>query len=128
VTISKSEYMMFLKHPAWLWLKKHDKDKLPPVDDNTQAIFDAGHMFESYAEQLFPGGVNIGFNNYNEYLSLPERTTKALNGGAKTIFQGRFEHDQLTFICDIIDVVGKNEVDLYEIKSSTKPSLIMSTT
>ena len=104
--ISKSEYMMFLRHPAWIWLKKHDKDKLPPVDDNTQAIFDAGHMFESYAEQLFPGGVTLGFNNYNEYLSLPERTTKALDDGAKTIFQGRFEYEQLTFICDVIVIVG----------------------
>lgn len=118
--ISKSEYMMFLKHPAWLWLKKHDKNKLPPVDDNTQAIFDAGHMFESYAEQLFPGGLTLGFNDYNEYLSLSDRTTKALEDGVKTIFQGRFEYNQLTFICDIIDVVGDKEIDLYEIKSSTK--------
>jgi hypothetical protein len=118
--ISKSEYMMFLKHPAWLWLKKHDKTKLPPVDDNTQAIFDAGHMFESYAEELFPGGVKLGFDNYNEYLSLPERTQDALDGGATTIFQGRFEHGQLTFICDVITVVGDKTLDLYEIKSSTK--------
>lgn len=118
--ISKSEYMMFLKHPAWLWLKKHDKTKLPPVDDNTQAIFDAGHMFEAYAEALFPGGVKLGFDNYNDYLSLPVRTDRALDEGATTIFQGRFEHDQLTFICDIITVVGDKVLDLYEIKSSTK--------
>ena len=118
--ISKTEYLMFLKHPAWLWLKKHDKAKLPPVDDNTQAIFDAGHLFETYAEQLFPGGVNIGFNNYDEYLSLPKRTTDALDGGATTIFQGRFEAGQFTFIGDVICVVGDKEVDLYEIKSSTK--------
>jgi hypothetical protein len=118
--ISKSEYMMFLKHPAWLWLKKHDKAKLPPVDDNTQAIFDAGHMFETYAEQLFPDGVRVGFNNYDEYLSLPARTKDALSGGATTIFQGRFEAGQFTFIGDVISVVGDKEVDLYEIKSSTK--------
>ena len=118
--ISKSEYMMFLKHPAWLWLKKHDKTKLPPVDDNTQAIFDAGNLFETYAEQLFPGGVKVGFDGYNEYLSLPDRTQKAISEGAETIFQGRFEHGKLTFICDVIAFVGDNEVDLYEIKSSTK--------
>jgi len=112
--------MMFLKQPAWLWLKKHDKTKLPPVDDNTQAMFDAGNLFETYAEQLFEGGVRLGFDNYNEYLSLPERTTKALADGTTTIFQGRFEHEQLTFICDVITVVGDKEVDLYEIKSSTK--------
>jgi len=110
---------MFLRHPAWLWLKKHDKDKLPPVDDSTQAIFDAGHMFESYAEQLFPGGVTLGFNDYKQYISLPERTTKALEDGAETIFQGRFEHGQTTFICDVISMISDKELDLYEIKSST---------
>ena len=52
--ISKSEYMMFLKHPIYLWLKKYDKAKLPPVDDALQAIFNAGHIFESFAEQLLP--------------------------------------------------------------------------
>jgi hypothetical protein len=118
--LSKSEYMMFLKHPAWLWLKKHDKTKLPPVDANTQAIFDAGNLFETYAEKLFPNGIRLGFNDYDEYLSLPQRTQQALQSGATTIFQGRFEHVQLTFICDVIDVVGEKEVDLYEIKSSTK--------
>ena len=51
MTISKSEYMMFLRHPAWLWLKKHDKAKLPPIVENTQAMFDTGHMFEQYAEK-----------------------------------------------------------------------------
>lgn len=117
--LSKSEYMMFLKHPAWLWLKKHDPTKLPPVDANTQAIFDTGHEFEQYAERLFPDGVSLGFSNYNEYSSLPKRTQEALKNGAKTIFQGRFEYQQLTFICDVIKVVGDNTLDLFEIKSST---------
>ena len=44
--LSKSEYLMFLKHPAWLWLKKHDKSKLPVPDEQLQAMFDAGHLFE----------------------------------------------------------------------------------
>lgn len=120
VQISKSDYMLFLKHPAWLWLKKHDKSKLPPVDEDTQSIFDAGHLFETYAEQLFPSGLRLSFADYDEYLNLPARTTKALNEDIKTIFQGRFEYKQLTFICDIIVVVGDKVVDLYEIKSSTK--------
>ncbi len=124
--ISKSEYMMFLKHPAWLWLKKHDKAKLPPPDDNLQAMFDAGNAFEAHAEQLFEGGVRIGFDNYDEYLSMPGRTTEALAKGARTIFQGRFEHEHTTFICDVLHVVGEPRdkvVDLVEIKSSTKVKL-----
>jgi len=125
--LSKSDYMLFLRHPAWLWLKKHDKDKLPPVDAATQAVFDTGHAFEPYAEQQFTNGVTLGFNDYKEYLSLPERTSKALEDGVKTIFQGRFEYGQLTFICDIINVVEDKTVDLIEIKSSTsaKPEHIL---
>lgn len=117
--LSKSDYMMFLKHPAWLWLKKHEPDKLPAVDAATQAIFDAGHKFEPYAEQLFPDGVQLGFDGFGEYKTLTSRTQTALDDGAKTIFQGRFEFGQLTFICDIFNLVGEGEVDLYEIKSST---------
>ena len=56
--------MLFLRHPAWLWIKKHDPKKIPPVDDNTQAMFDNGHKFEPYAESLFPEGVSFGFNKY----------------------------------------------------------------
>ena len=118
--LSKSDYMLFLKHPAWLWLKKHDKHKLPPIDEGTQAMFDAGHKFEAYAEAIFENGVTIGFNDFNEYNSLTERTQQALRDGATTIFQSRFVWVEYNCLPDIIDVVGENEVDLYEIKSSTK--------
>lgn len=121
--LSKSEYMMYLKHPAWLWLKKHDKSKLPEVSSDLQARFDMGHEFEQYAEAHFPDGVKIGFNSYDEYLSMPARTTEAINGGAKTLFQARFEHEQTTFICDVVRIVGEREVDLFEIKASTSPKI-----
>lgn len=118
--LSKSEYMMYLKHPAWLWLKKHDKNKLPEVDANLQAMFDAGHAFEWYAEQRFSEGVKLGFDNYQQYQDLPERTQKALNEGAKAVFQGRFLAEELTCICDVIVPSENGTLDLYEIKSSTK--------
>ena len=117
--ISKSDYMLYLRHPAWLWLKKHDKDKLPPVDDDTQAIFDAGFLFESYAEQLFPDAVKLGFDGYGEYLSLTRKTKEAIESGAKTILQARFEAGEITCICDALVKVGEDTFDLYEIKSST---------
>src|SRR3989344_7307593 len=120
VQLSKSEYMMFLKHPAWLWLKKHDKNKLPAPDDNLQATFDAGVEFEDYAQKRFPKGIRLGFNNYNEYLSLPKRTKEVWEKGIQTIFQGRFEQGNITCICDIVDRAPNDEIDLYEVKSSTK--------
>src|SRR3989339_63776 len=118
--LSKSDYMLFLRHPAWLWLKKFDKHRLPEIDGNTQAIFDTGHEFEKYAEKLFPEGVSLGFNNYDEYNTLTKRTQDVLDGSAKTIFQGRFEAEGLTCIVDVLDRVGDGMYDLIEIKSSTK--------
>ncbi len=44
--ISKTDYITYLKHPAWLWLRKHDPDFLPTPDDNSQAIIDEGREFE----------------------------------------------------------------------------------
>lgn len=117
--ISKTDYMAYLKHPALLWLRKNNPDALPPPSADLQAIFDAGHDFEQYAEARFMGGVALGFADGKSYATLPERTQQVLVDGAKTIFQGRFVHENLTFICDIIDVVGDNELDVYEIKSST---------
>lgn len=111
--------MMFLKQPAWLWLKKNDPKKLPPVDDNTQALFDAGHQFEPYAESLFPEGVTLGFSDYSEYISLPQRTQDAIKSKVPVLFQPRFEWQDFTCICDIVSFIGDNEVDLYEIKAST---------
>ena len=111
---------MFLKHPALLWLKRYNKDKIPPFTDNQLAIFETGHMFETYAEQLFENGVTIGFKDFKEYESMPQRTKDALNKGAQVIFQGAFKVDNL--IC-IVDVLQKNDdgtYDLIEIKSSTK--------
>ncbi len=114
--------MLFLKHPAWLWLKRHEKEKLPPVDDNLQTMFDAGHEFEVYAEKLFPNATKIGFDisNFETYKSMPSRTKAALDKGASTIFQGRFEMDGITCIFDVLNKVEENTFDLIEIKSSTK--------
>lgn len=120
MTLSKSDYMLFLRHPAWLWLKKYDKSKLPPIDEDTQAMFDVGHEFESYAEQLFPDAVRLGFSNYDSYLALTNRTLNEINNGTQTILQGRLEADGLTCIFDVLQKVDDKEFDLIEIKSTTK--------
>jgi len=120
MTLSKSDYMLYLKHPAWLWLKKFEQHRLPKISASTQAVFDAGHEFETYAEKLFPEGTRLGFDSFPEYNSLLYRTQNALDTGAKTIFQGRFEANGLTCIFDVLDRVDDNTFDLIEIKSSTK--------
>ena len=118
--ISKSEYMMFLRHPAFLWLKKYDKAKLPEIDENQQAIFDSGHAFEKYAEKFFPNPHLVGFEDFSEYQSLVPRTQHALKEDKEVIVQGGFDYNDLTCIVDVIQKVEENTYDLFEIKSSTK--------
>ena len=74
MTISKSNYIFFLQHPAYLWLRKFDKYKVPPIDEATQDIFDAGNLFESYVEKLYPTAVKIGFDikNFDTYKSITQ--------------------------------------------------------
>jgi len=116
---------MFLKHPAWLWLKKFDKDKLPIPDEGLQALFDEGTLFEGYAEKIFLDAVKLGYKiNGNEfsgtkYYSLPATTAEEIKKKTKVILQGRLEVDNLTSVFDVLERVGDNEFDLYEIKSST---------
>jgi len=99
MTLSKSEFMMFLKHPAWLWLKKYDKTKLPEPDASLQALFDEGSLFESYAEKIFPEAIKLGYKKEGNvfsgtmYYALPETTLKEIKKGTKVILQGRLEAD-----------------------------------
>lgn len=120
--ISKSDYMLYIKHPAWLWVKKNAPEKLPPVSEATQAMFDAGHAFEPYVESLFTGGKTVVWDkdDWQSYRTLPARTMQALEGGVDVLFQGRFEWKEFTFLPDIIEVIEGRTLHLYEIKSSTK--------
>ena len=116
---------MFLKHPAWLWLKKHDKTKLPEPDEGLQALFDEGLLFESYAERIFEGAVKLGYKKEGNifsgtmYYALPDTTLKEIKKETKVILQGRLESDNLTSIFDVLEKVGDKTFNLYEIKSST---------
>ena len=88
--LSKSEYMMFLKHPGLLWVKKYRKDLLPVVDDNLQAIFQQGNEFEAYAESLFPNVKRLGFQvTIHIYNFLENRSSLAF--GCKLCCAGRYE-------------------------------------
>ena len=117
--LSKSDFMLFLRHPAWLWLKKHRRNVLPKPDAALQALFDSGHRFEAFAEERFPNAIRLGFDGFHEYRSLPRRTHHALSKGAETILQGRFESGRTTCIIDVLQRVHGNTFDLFEIKAST---------
>lgn len=115
--LSKSDFLLFMKHPAWLWLKKFQPDVLPPIDANTQALFDMGFRFEAYAEQLFSDGQRVT----GDYFEKDRVTARLLATGAQTLFQAKFTApDNTACLTDVMVRVGGDEFDVYEIKVSTK--------
>lgn len=69
---------------------------------------------------MFEDGATLGFNNFDEYNTLTNRTQQALIDGHTTIYQSRFVWGEYNCLPDIINIVGDKEIDLYEIKSSTR--------
>lgn len=120
--VSKSDYMLYLRHPAWLWLKKHARYVLPPVDAALEARFDEGRAFEPYAEALFPSLVRLGFSDFASYQALSSLTKETWQSGAAVVAQGRYEYGPITCVSDIVSRDGDGYA-LTEIKSgtSTKP-------
>ena len=117
MSLSKSDYMDFLRHPGLLWLKKCDPTKIPPLDAATQHRMASGYDFEKYAERLFPEAIKIGFNSAAEYRTMLSRTAAAWTNGANCVLQGMYESGELTCITDVLETDG-NSYTLTEIKSS----------
>ena len=117
--LSKSDYMLYLKHPAWLWIKKNRRELIPPVDANLQARFDQGHEFEEYVKPLFAPLVCLGFDDFSAYQSLPNETLRTWKHGAVNVSQGRYVYGQATCIVDLLCKQEDGSYKLIEIKSST---------
>lgn len=111
--------MLFLKHPAWLWIKKHRRELIPPLDENLQSRFDQGHDFERYVESIFCDLTKLGFHDYGSYQALAETTKKTWESGAVTVAQGRYEFNEITCIVDLLSKRDDGSYNLIEIKSST---------
>lgn len=110
--------MLFLRHPAWLWLKKNDSTKLPEITSSAQHRVDEGYEFEECVELLFSGAEKIGFKDLGEYNTMLSRTSAAWSNGAHCVIQGKYQFDEITCITDILEYDGDGYI-LTEIKSSS---------
>ena len=107
--LSKSNYLLFLQHPFFLWLKKNDPSRLPPVNATQKAIMMSGLKFEKIAEDFFENGIHIKEEDSHNISELKE----------KVFFQIKFETEDLISIIDVLEKVDDNKYNLYEIKSSS---------
>ena len=89
--LSKSDYLLFLRHPAWLWLKKKDHSKLPKFNPSIKQRMDDGYEFEGYAEQLFPDAKKIRFLDGVEEGTMLSQTSAAWADGARCVCHGQYQ-------------------------------------
>jgi len=116
-TISKSKYLNGLQCPKMLWHYYNAPDAFPPIDDATQAIFDAGHLVGDLAKLLYPDGVEVPMSR-----DLQETVTgtQALLPQRKPIFEASFREDGCYCRADLLVPAADDRWDLYEVKSSTQ--------
>jgi hypothetical protein len=115
--ISKSKYLQGLQCSKLLWFSYNARDKIPPYDAATQAVFDQGHKVGELAKSLFPGGIEIG-GNHADFDEAVRRTSESLNL-RKPLFEPAFRHGNAYARADILVPVRSDLWDIVEVKSST---------
>ena len=114
--LTKSDYMKFLIHPAYLWIAKYDKDKLPPFGETAQAAVAQGYAVEAAAADLFPGGRLVDVPMFDG----PDETARLMRtGGPDTLFQPSILTDRRLYVRSDVMVRQGATWDLYEIKGSS---------
>ncbi|MCX6774542.1 MAG: DUF2779 domain-containing protein [DPANN group archaeon] len=113
ITISKTNFLIGLSCPRYLWYVFNAPEKLPPIDEATQALFDQGHEVGEYSKKLYPDGIEIP----RDYDSIEK--TRHLLKERVPLFEASFYHKNTYCKADILVPVGKDEWDLYEVKSSS---------
>ena len=112
---SKSDFILGCSCEKALWLKKHRKDLLEELSDNS-AFADTGYEVQELAHQLFPDAVEITAQPWE--IDLAAEQTRSLSKTNRILFEAAAKLDNGSF-CRI-DVLRKfnNKWDLVEIKSS----------
>jgi len=118
--LSKSTYLRGRQCPKALWLYKHRRELMAPVDAATQAVFDTGTEVGLLAQQLFPGGVDCSPEDPRDFAPAIAATQQAIAEGRTVIYEAAFLHDGVLAALDIL-VKDAEGWKAYEVKSSTGP-------
>jgi hypothetical protein len=117
VLISKSRYLAGLRCDKLLWCSYNQKDLFPEFSKATEGRFAQGHEVGELATRLFPGGQEAAPGKYYAEDTVPP--TMELVGKRIPIFEAGFVYGPAYVKVDILNPVGEDQWDLYEVKSTT---------
>jgi len=118
LTLSKSKYLVGTQCPKRLWLEAHRRDLMPPTSPAQERVFAAGHEVGRLARERFPGGILIEEDPLR-WRDAVVATKKALDTGARILFEPCFFHADTISRADILVRNEEGSFDLIEVKSNT---------
>ena len=113
--LTKSKYLIGLECPKYLWITFNQLEKIRKPTLVEEFKFKEGDKVGGLARKLFPHGINLPIDDYNENI---KHTKKALIKN-KPLFEAGIEFKNCFSRADIL-VPVKNQWDIIEVKSGTK--------
>ena len=116
-SLSKSLFIRGLQCHRWLYLHKHYPELKDEMSPELQLIFNAGNEVGKKAQEIFPCGVEIPFEEGN-YAGQVAKTKAAIDEGSKILYEATFSHNNVFVKADILRK-GRKGWEIYEVKSAT---------
>lgn len=117
--ISKSAFMkaeQCLKH---FYLYKNHPNLRDKISREKQFIFKRGTDVGIFAQQLFPGGIDVTVGEKRNQEQFAQKTKELIEQGVSTIYEATFIYDDLLVMVDILHKHDDKWI-AYEVKSSLK--------
>ena len=115
--LSKTLLLKGLRCPKALWLAKNSPPFEFPPQRGLEAIFTAGNQVNALAQRLFPGGVEVPFEDLSVSAQVAQ-TVDLINSGATVIYEASFAFDGIFIKADIL-VKGPDGWQIHEVKMGT---------
>lgn len=118
IFLSKSAFIRGLQCPKSLYLHKYHSEFRDELSEEQLARFRQGTEAGKKAQELFPGGIEIPYDE-KDYDGQVRRTKAAMDAGHKIIYEATFSHSNVFVKVDILRK-NRNGWEIYEAKSSAK--------
>lgn len=115
--LSKSTFIRSLQCQKSLYLYKNFYHLRDEISQERQYVFERGHDVGRLAQQLFLGGVDVGWESPKDYELSVKRTNQCISEGINVIYEASFVWNNVLVAADILVKEGSGW-HIYEVKSS----------
>ena len=113
--ISKSLYCAGVQCKRMMWLRKHHPE-LAEDTASSQSARKTGNEVGALARGLFGAFSLVEYGDLDEMV---RKTKELISSGESVIAEASFSYEGLFCSVDFLKNLGDNNVELYEVKSST---------